>query len=284
MKTSCESVLLVTGVLLTLLLGSLCAKADEKAIRVYGATTFSELIENSAKAFTKERPDIRVDVLGKSSEFGFLALMNREADLVMAARKPNAVERRLAEKKGVKWTGVRVAWENVAVICNPDVTLRELTVDQLRKIYTGDYKNWRDLGGPDLAILPHSLSYPQDDVALWFADKILSKAEFVSAMISVKAPDFLVEHVSVHAGSIAYLGNLQLTDILKRLPQLKVRILSIRENDHSPALSPSAEIWQKGDYPLVIPLFLFRNENNPDKRIEQFAKFCTERLQKPVEK
>lgn len=279
MKIGYRSVLIVGCILLTLVSGVSRPEADESAIRVYGSTTFAELMQDLGTEFMKEHPDIRVKVLGKTSEFGFQALLNKEADIVMAARKPTEVERRLAKRKDIQWTGVRVAWENVAVISDPRASVRELTIDQLRKIYTGEYKNWRDLGGADLLIRPHSMAYPQDDIAVWFADNVLRKVEFTAGEIWVKAPDFLVRHVSVHAGSVAYLGNIQLTGVLKRRPQSKVQVLSIRANAESPAFSPSAEISKKGDYPLTIPLFLFWNANDPSKRIEQFARFCAARLQ-----
>jgi ABC-type phosphate transport system substrate-binding protein len=48
------------------------------------------------------------------------------------------------------------------------------------------------------------------------------------------------------------------------------------------AISPSAEMSQKGDYPVTVPIFLFWDETNPDKRIEQFALFCKNRLQDAV--
>jgi len=282
MKIACRSVLILAGTLLTLVSFVSRTGADEGAISVYGSTTFSELIQVLGKEFTTERPDVQVKVLGRTSEFGFQALLNKEGDLVMAARKPNSVERRLAEQKRVQWTGVRVAWENVAVISHPGVSVRELTVDQLRQIYTGEYTNWRDLGGPDLPIRPHSMGYPQDDIALWFADNVLSKADFRPGIIWVNAPDFLIQHVSVHPGSVAYLGTLQLTGVLKRQSQSKVRVLGIRAKGESPAVSPSIEISKRGDYPLTLPLFLFWNADNPDKRIEQFARFCTERFQDAV--
>ena len=154
-------------------------------------------------------------------------------------------------------------------------------MDQLRKIYTGEYKNWRDLGGPDLPIVPHSLPYPKDDIAVWFADNVLSAAEFGPGIIWVARPGFLVEHVSVHAGAVAYLGNIQLTEVLKRKPQSKIKVLSIRAAAGSAALSPATEISKKGDYPLTIPLFLFWNANNPNNWIAQFAQFCVEWLGKP---
>jgi phosphate transport system substrate-binding protein len=281
MKMGGQLALILAGIILTVISGTSQPEAKETGIRVCVATTFVELIQDLGQKFMKEHPDVPVKILCKTSEFGFEALMNKETDLVMAARKPNAVERRLAERKRVEWKGVRIAWENVAVISHSDASVGELTVDQLRKIYTGEYKNWRDLGGPDLPIVPHSLPYPQDDIAVWFADNVLSKAEFTSGIIWVKTPDFLTQHVGVHPGGVAYLGEIQLTEVLKRKPQSKIKVLSLRASADSPALSPSSEISKKGDYPLVVPVFLFWNANNPNKWIAQFAQFCVERLGKP---
>jgi len=282
MKTWCSRTVILVGIILTLVSGLSNAGAEESIISVCASTTFSDLIQVLGQEFMKEHPDMRVKVLARSSEFGFQALLNKEGDLVMAARKPTVVERRLAERQRVQWKGVRVAWEKVAVIAHPGVSVHELTVDQLRKIYTGEYTNWRDLGGAELPILLHSMSYPQDDIALWFADNVLSKADLPSGMIWVNAPDFLVQHVTVHAGSIAYLGNFQLASVFRRQSRSKVQVLRIRAKADSPAFSPSVEISQKGDYPISLPLFLFWDENNPDKRIEQFARFCTDRIGEAV--
>ncbi len=284
MKTCGLFVLNLAWILLTLVSGVTHAWADESPIRVYGSTTFAELIQGLEKDFVKEHPDARVKVLGRTSAFGFQALLNRECDIVMAARKPTDVERRLAERKHLQWAGVRVAWGNVAVISHPGASVSELTVDQLRKIYTGEYNNWKELGGADLPIVLHSMRYPQEDIAVWFADNVLAKADFAPGMIWINAPDYLVRHVSVHTGSVGYLGNLRLVDVLKRRPQLKVRVLSVRQNAELPAFSPSEDLSKKGDYPLTVPLFLFWNENDPNKRIEQFAWFCKERFQEPIER
>jgi phosphate transport system substrate-binding protein len=284
MKTGCRSITAMWVILLVLVSGLLCAGGEREAIKVYGASIFTELVQGLGKAFMKEHPNVRVQVLGRSSEFGFLALLDKEANLAMLAREATVVEKALAKRKGIQLKGELVAWESVAVICHPGVGVTELTVGQLRKIYDGDYKNWRDLGGADQPIMLHGLAYPQGDLTVWFLHNVLSKADFTSGIIWVDTAHFLVQHVNVHRGSVAYLGNLQLTSVLKRQPQLKVQILRIRANSGSPAFDPSPEVSKKGGYPLNIPLFFFWNENNPDKRAEEFSQFCRDRLQRPVGK
>jgi phosphate transport system substrate-binding protein len=282
MKIGCRSAPILAGIFLILVSAASQTRADENAIRAYSATTFAELTQTLGKEFMREHQDARVKFFGKTSEAGFQALLNGQADLVLASREPTVVERSLAERKSMQWKGARVAGEDVAVISHPGVAVTELTVDQLRKIYTGEYKNWRELGGADLPILPHSMAYPQDELAVWFFDTVLSKADFGPGIIWVSVPDFLVQHVSVHPGAVAYLGNFQLADALKRQPQWKVQVLNVRAKAESRPFSPSAVISKKEDYPLIIPLFLFWNENNPNKWAGQFAGFCTERLQELV--
>jgi phosphate transport system substrate-binding protein len=283
MKIAWRIVPMLAGILLTLFSGVSRATGDETAIRVFGSAELAALIQVVEKEFTAEHPNVRIQVLARTSEFGFLALLSKQADLVMSARKPNAVERRLAERKHVQWAGVRVAWENVAVICHPGVSVRELTVDQLRKIYTGEYVNWRDVGGADLPIRVHSINYPKNDIALWFSSVVLAGADFRSGIIWVKTPSFLVEHVSIHAGAIAYLGNFELNVVRKHQPRSDVKVLSIRAKAGSPAVAPSLDMFHKGVYPLTVPLFLFWNKNIPDKRFEQFALFCKEKLPTAVD-
>ena len=276
MKTGYRCVPVLAAIILTLVLSGSLAAVEEKAIRVYGTTAFVELIQGLGKEFMKKNPDVLIKFLGRTTEFGFESLLNKQTDLVMTVRQPNAVERRLAEGKRVEWKGVRIGWENVAVVSHSDTPMSEITVDQLRKIYTGEYKNWRDLGGADLAIMPHSLLYPQDDVAVWFADNILSIAEFTPGIVWVKTPDFLLQHVSVRPGAVAYLGNMQLAAFVKGKTEPKLKVLKVRVIPDSPAFSPSEDISKKGDYPLIIPLFLFWNGNETNDRIEQFARFCIE--------
>ncbi len=271
-------ILVSTVLLVTFVSGLSPSGAAGDVLTIYASTAFTDLISDRAKAFMELNPEIHVKVVEAPAESGFQALLKKEADIDASSRKPNAVEISLAQKMRIKLVGEHVAWENVAVIANPDVTPKELTVDQIREIYTGVYTNWKDVGGADLSIKLHSMAYPQDDVSVWFASTILKKAYFAPSIIWVNAPEFLVEHVGVHKGAIGYLGNIQLQGILKRRPQIKVQLLAIRKDSNSKPFSPSAEISEKSKYPLNIPLYFYWNGNTSDKRIESFTQFCTEQL------
>jgi len=42
--------------------------------------------------------------------------------------------------------------DGLAVAVNPNLNISGLTIDQVKSIYTGKTTNWKQLGGPDIAI------------------------------------------------------------------------------------------------------------------------------------
>ena len=57
-----------------------------------------------------------------------------------------------AEEKGVKPFEIPVAVDAIVPIVNPKNSLKNLSLDDLRKIYKGEIKNWKEVGGPMLRL------------------------------------------------------------------------------------------------------------------------------------
>ena len=45
--------------------------------------------------------------------------------------------------------GTTVALDGIAIIVNKDSKVADLTVDQLKQMFTGEITNWKDVGGDD---------------------------------------------------------------------------------------------------------------------------------------
>jgi phosphate transport system substrate-binding protein len=70
-----------------------------------------------------------------------------------------------------------VAFDALAVVVHPQLKISGLTVAQLRDIYRGKVTNWRDLGGPDLKIVPFSRDENSGGSVSSFKDLVLSTTD-----------------------------------------------------------------------------------------------------------
>jgi phosphate transport system substrate-binding protein len=85
----------------------------------------------------------------------YISLLARKAELVIAAREPSEDELVVAGRKGVRIRFTPVALDAFVFIVNRNNPVGDLTVNQIRAIYTGTIANWSEVGGVAEAINPY---------------------------------------------------------------------------------------------------------------------------------
>ncbi len=85
----------------------------------------------------------------------YVNLLGGGTDLIIAAREPSDDELALAAETGVIIHSAPVALDAFVFIVNSNNPVRNLTVDQIRAIYTGGITNWAEVGGTDELISPY---------------------------------------------------------------------------------------------------------------------------------
>jgi len=126
--------------------------AGDKVI-IRGSNTFGEeLAPRLIAAYKKDAPAAEFDVESKATVYGFAALLGGKADIAAASRPPLKEELELAKIRGIEMNEYTVGSYTVAVIVNAGNPVANLTKDQVREIFTGTIKNWKDVGGPDAPI------------------------------------------------------------------------------------------------------------------------------------
>ncbi|MFE0627346.1 phosphate ABC transporter substrate-binding protein [Streptomyces sp. NPDC058864] len=116
-------------------------------LTVTGSTAFAPVMDELARRYAADCPDARITVDAHGSNEGVRELADARAQDVVALSdgpKPDG-NPRLDEN--------RVAVSAFALVVNEDVPVRNLTVEQIRRIYSGSVVNWSQLGGPDLPVL-----------------------------------------------------------------------------------------------------------------------------------
>ncbi len=85
----------------------------------------------------------------------YVNLIEGKADIIIASRDISRNEEQLSAEKGVELETKPLAIDALVFIVNPKNPVKNLTVEQVQKIYTGEITNWKEVGGPDHKITPY---------------------------------------------------------------------------------------------------------------------------------
>jgi len=122
---------------------------EEAQISVAGSTTVQPLAEKLAQAYMGKHPKVQITVSGGGSSVGTKSAGRGTVDVGMASREVKDSEKK--EYSDLKI--YTIARDGIAIVVHPDVAVTGLTKDQVRDIFAGQIANWKDVGGPDKAII-----------------------------------------------------------------------------------------------------------------------------------
>lgn len=120
--------------------------------KIDGSTATLPLAEAFKANFTKT--DIKdVNVTHTKTHNAYVNLINGDTDLILVTY-PSEDEQKLAKEKNVELEIVPIVKEAFVFFVNKSNAVNNLTLEQIQKIYTGQIKSWRDVGGENQRIIP----------------------------------------------------------------------------------------------------------------------------------
>lgn len=205
--------LLLIGVLCAALLGTGCDSDLHNAvteaptltpapdtyqgtITSVGSSVLAPLINRAAVEFHTLAPDAFVLPITSTSLLGLAVLQDDGADIAMS--DVSAVD--LLGAEADRLSEYRIAVVPYAVIANPNAGVHDLSQEQLRKIYSGEVRNWKDVGGFNVPITPFHASKGQGLRHL-FTRRLLNNAD--SSIVATTSSN-LVRDVRRNRGGIGY--------------------------------------------------------------------------------
>ena len=115
-----------------------------------GASSFQALVEAAAEKFMDANPDVSVSGSGNGSGKGLTAVA---AGTVTIGNSDVFAETKLEADQVKKLVDHEVAVVGMGPVVHPDVKVDDLTIDQLKGIFTGKVTNWKQVGGNDRQIV-----------------------------------------------------------------------------------------------------------------------------------
>lgn len=221
---------------------------DKAALSVKGSDTMVILGQRWAEHYMKDNSGVTVQITGGGSGTGIAALINGTTDICQSSRPMKDKEKQEVQtKRGAAAVEKRVALDALAVFVHANNPLKEVSIPALSKIFRGETKDWKEIGGSPHAIVLYGRENNSGTYG-YFKEHVLENKDFAAAVQTLAGTSAVVSAVKGDAFGIGYGGIAYMEGI---------RALPVKKDDASPAIAPSLKTAQDGSYPLSRFLYFY---------------------------
>ena len=236
-----------------------------KPITITGSDTMVIMNARLAEGFMAKNPGTFVQVTGGGSGVGIAALINGTVDIAAASRpiKTSEIDK-LKARFATTGYAHPIARDGLSVYLNTANPVKELTLAQIRDMYTGKITNWRQVGGNDAPVVLYSRENSSGTYT-YFKDNVLLGRDFSPRAQTLQGTAGVVNAVAKDANGIGYGGAAYAKGI---------RFAAVKKDDKSPGVLPSLETVRSGQYPISRFLYLYTRVK-PSKDMKAFIDWAT---------
>lgn len=226
----------------------------QNKITAKGSDTMVILSQRWAERFMAQNSGISIQVTGGGSGTGISALINGTTDICNSSRPIKKSEiRNLKNRYGVTGVEIPCAKDGLSVYLNDKNPVNNLTMKQLKDIYTAKITNWKEVGGNDAKIILYSREN-NSGTYVFFKDEVLKGSDYAASAQNLPGTAAVVNAVSKDPNAIGYGGAAYAKGI---------KFANVN------GYAPNAENVKAGNYPLARYLYLYLR-NKPTGNMKKF--------------
>lgn len=219
-----------------------------QAQRIKGSDTMLPLSQKAAEDFMKANPSYTVTVTGGGSGVGIVALLEGNTELAQLSRKIKFDEKNKLKQKGKTVKEIITAYDALAIVVHPSNKVTNLTREQLEGIFTGKIKNWKEVGGNDMPIIPYSRETSSGTYE-FFKESVLKHKNYMAGIMSMPATGAIIQSISQTQGAIGYVGLAYLNK--------SVKAIHVSYDQGKTYVEPTVANAKNETYPIVRPLYYY---------------------------
>ncbi|WP_129723185.1 phosphate ABC transporter substrate-binding protein [Xylanivirga thermophila] len=171
-----------------------------------GSTTLEPIITSAIEVFEQKHVGVKLSYDAQGSSAGIKGVTDGIYTLAGASRELNDDEKAegLVEKA--------IALDGIAVIVNGETGIEDLTLSQVAEIFSGEIRNWKDIGGSDVPIVVinrDEASGTRSSFKELVLDKVFGKdkdTQFIAEGVVTDSNGDMVVKVGTTPGAIGYCG------------------------------------------------------------------------------
>lgn len=250
------------SVLLIALAGAGClGQNSDNQIYTSGSTTVLPLMQELSAKYMESHKDVTIIVSGGGSGVGIADFIDGTNDIAMSSRAIRDSEVEAAASKNRPPAEHTIAYDGITVIVHPSNNVSNLTMDQLQKIYSGEIKNWKDVGGPDkeIAVIARdSASGTQE----FFTEAVMRGVPYRNDMITQSATGAVIYETSQNEKAIGIIGAAYQVTSVK----------TVAVNVNGTNVMPTEENILSGVYPISRALYIYADQK-PSTAVSEFIAY-----------
>ena len=225
-------------------------------VTVKGSDTMVILVQLLAEEYMARYRGKIIQVTGGGTGIGVAGLINKVTDIANASRPLTSDEReRIKKSWGKEPREIKIALDGITIYVHPDNPIKEISLEQLKSIYTGKVKSWKDFGWEDRPIIVYTREN-NSGTYVFFKEHVLDNEDYTNRAQSLPGTGAVVDAVSKERYSIGYGGVAY---------SRGVKVLPVKTDNKSKAYLPTEVNIRKGLYPISRALYMYTcNYDDPD--------------------
>ncbi|MCX6141367.1 MAG: phosphate ABC transporter substrate-binding protein [Candidatus Kapabacteria bacterium] len=242
-----------------LLLTLVALALPKQKLTIKGSDTMVILVQRWTEVYP-DKTNVEFQVTGGGSGTGIAALINGTTDICSSSRPIKKEEvAQLEAKFGYKGLEIRVAMDGLAIYVHKSNPVKQLTMAQIKDIFTGKVTNWKAVGGADKPILLYSRENNSGTYE-FFKEHVLNKQDFASNAQHMAGTAALINAVSKDPNSIGFGGAAYAKN---------VKAVAVAKDATSKGVVPSDAAIHSGEYPISRFLYFYLNQK-PAGNVKKF--------------
>ena len=230
---------------------------------IKGSDTCLPLSQKAAEEFMKASRSATVTVTGGGSGVGISALVAETTDIAQSSRKIKFDEKQRIQQNGKTAVEVVAAYDALAIVVHPQNKVNNLTREQLEGIFTGRIRNWKEVGGDDMPIVPYARETSSGTYE-FFKESVMRNRNYMNGILSLPATGAIIQSVSQTRGAIGYVGIAYLNS--------SVKAIHVSYNQGKTHVAPTVANAKNETYPIVRPL-LYYYVTSSEAKVKPFIEF-----------
>ncbi len=231
---------------------------NRRTITITGSTTVLPVTQLTAESYLDKNPNDDIQITSGGSSVGVIAAAERTADIGQSSRDITQAEIERYPDLNI----IIIALDGLALIVHPSNTgVSNLTIDQVKDIFSGEITNWSQVGGDDRPIVV-AIRDAASGTRAFFSDFVMKGEDYARGSLERNSNGAVRQTVAQTPGAIGYVG-LGFLDA-------EVKAINIINNDVP--VQPTVANTVKGDYPLARPL-IFLTKGEPQGLVKDYIDF-----------